>query len=149
MYKSGEWLAVCDVCQFEYYASQLKRRWDGYMVCEKDWEPRHPLDFIKAKPERAFPTFIRKEEEPTITLTTSPIVVTATVYDTNGNPVVGILPNIANSLPHIATTTTPSITNASGQTVFTVSPASVGETYIRVVYGSVSSTPIRYIVTGT
>lgn len=149
MFKSGDWLAVCDVCKFEYFASELKRRWDGFLVCEKDWEPRHPLDFIKVKPETAFPTFIRNEEDPTITLTTSPIVVTATVYDTNGSPVVGILPNIANSMPHIATTTTPTVTNSGGQTTFTVSPASVGETLIRVVYGHISSTPIRYIVTGT
>lgn len=148
MYKSGDWLAVCDVCKFQFYASELKKRWDGYLVCKKDYEARHPMDFLKVKAETAFPSFIRDEELPTITLTTEPIVVTATVYDSNGSPVVGILPNIGNSLPHIATTTTPTITNASGQTIFTVSPASVGETQIRVVYGHVSSPPIRYVVTG-
>lgn len=47
-YVPGDWNAVCDVCGFEYKASELKDRWDGLKVCDKDWETRHPMDFIKA-----------------------------------------------------------------------------------------------------
>lgn len=47
-YISGDWNAICDVCGFKFKASDLKDRWDGLKVCEKDWEPRHILDFIKA-----------------------------------------------------------------------------------------------------
>lgn len=51
-----DWNAVCDVCGFTFKASQLKKRWDGVMVCENDWEMRHPQDFIKVpRPEQPVP----------------------------------------------------------------------------------------------
>lgn len=54
-YQPGVWSAICDVCGFEYKSYQLKKRWDGYMVCSKDWEPRHPQEFVKDKPSKALP----------------------------------------------------------------------------------------------
>lgn len=52
----GQWNAICDVCGEKYKSGQLKARWDGLMVCEKDWELRHIADFIKAPPPlRALP----------------------------------------------------------------------------------------------
>ena len=50
--KLGDWNACCDVCGFKFKASQLQRRWDGYMVCAADYEQRHPQDLIKLKPDR-------------------------------------------------------------------------------------------------
>lgn len=41
--------ALCDVCGFKYKASQLKKRWDGLMVCNKDFELRHPMDFYTTR----------------------------------------------------------------------------------------------------
>lgn len=46
-YHQGQWKAVCAVCGFEFYSSQLKERWDGVQVCKEDWEPRHILDFFQ------------------------------------------------------------------------------------------------------
>lgn len=46
--KKGDWNGSCDVCGFKLKASQLKKRWDGLMVCKEDWEPRHPMDFYRA-----------------------------------------------------------------------------------------------------
>lgn len=48
----GDSKSCCDVCGFDYKQSQLRKRWDGAMVCEPDWEPRHPQDSLKARPER-------------------------------------------------------------------------------------------------
>lgn len=48
----GDSNAICDVCGFKYKQSQLRKRWDGAMVCDPDWESRHPQDFVKARPER-------------------------------------------------------------------------------------------------
>ena len=45
------WTATCDVCGFDFRNDQLKDRWDGLKVCSKDWESRHPLDFIKTRKE--------------------------------------------------------------------------------------------------
>lgn len=47
--KSFEYNAICDVCRFVYKNYELRKRWDGLMVCEKDWEPRHELDFYKPR----------------------------------------------------------------------------------------------------
>ena len=41
----GNYNVLCDVCGFKMKASEVKKRWDGFMVCKEDWEPRHPLDF--------------------------------------------------------------------------------------------------------
>lgn len=48
----GDSNAICDSCGFKFKQSQLKKRWDGAMVCSADWEPRHPQDSLKARPER-------------------------------------------------------------------------------------------------
>ena len=47
----GDWNAVCFICGSKMKASQLKKHWKGYYTCEKDWEPRHPQDFVRAAPD--------------------------------------------------------------------------------------------------
>lgn len=41
--------ALCDVCGFKHKAAELKKRWDGLMVCSKDFELRHPMDFYTTR----------------------------------------------------------------------------------------------------
>lgn len=48
-YDKGNWLAVCDECGRKVKASSLRLRWDNLMVCPRDWEPRQPQDFVRAK----------------------------------------------------------------------------------------------------
>ena len=50
--KSGDFNALCDSCGFKFKASELRRRWDGFMVCSDDFEERHPQDLIRLRPER-------------------------------------------------------------------------------------------------
>lgn len=45
-YKHGDYNAICDVCGFKFKGSQMKKRWDGALVCREDWEPRHPSDLF-------------------------------------------------------------------------------------------------------
>lgn len=52
MFILGDSNAICDECGFKFKQSQLKKRWDGAMVCSADFELRHPQDTIKARPER-------------------------------------------------------------------------------------------------
>ena len=40
------------MCGFDYYASDMKLRWDGLWVCKDDWEPRHPQDFVRARADK-------------------------------------------------------------------------------------------------
>lgn len=48
----GNWNALCDSCGRKYKANQLRKRWDGLMVCEEDWEQRHPQDLLRVQREQ-------------------------------------------------------------------------------------------------
>jgi hypothetical protein len=48
-YVRGEWKVICDVCGRRFLSSDLRKRWDGMMVCSRDWETRQPQDFVRAK----------------------------------------------------------------------------------------------------
>lgn len=50
-YKKGDWNCICDVCGFLRKSSELRLRWDGLRVCQEDWEPRHPQDFVRGVPD--------------------------------------------------------------------------------------------------
>jgi hypothetical protein len=62
-YNSGDWNATCDSCGRKFKASQLKKRWDGLMVCEADWEPRHSLDFVRSRADKQTPPWIRPKAQ--------------------------------------------------------------------------------------
>jgi hypothetical protein len=49
-FELGEWNATCDACGRKFKSSQLTLRWDGLMVCQRDWEARHPQDYVRARP---------------------------------------------------------------------------------------------------
>lgn len=60
----GNWKVTCHVCGFWYPSGEIKKRWDGLLVCNKDWEVRHPQTLIKVRGERAFPDFVSKDASP-------------------------------------------------------------------------------------
>lgn len=60
-YKPGSWNAICDVCGFQHKADQLKKRWDGLMVCSSDFETRHPSDLIRVPKEDTGVPWTRKD----------------------------------------------------------------------------------------
>jgi hypothetical protein len=62
-FKMGDWNCICDECGFKFKASELRKRWDGMMVCKQDWEPRHPADQIRARQERQKPPCVRPESK--------------------------------------------------------------------------------------
>ena len=61
-WRSGDHLVQCDRCGSIIYASDARKDWDGKLVCEDDWDGRHPQLDIKipvetggvkdARPER-------------------------------------------------------------------------------------------------
>lgn len=55
----GTWAVICDVCGFRFPSSKVKKRWDGLIVCDKDFEYRHPQDFLRLKEEHITPPFVR------------------------------------------------------------------------------------------
>lgn len=60
-YKSGQWNAICDRCGFEYKSSQLRKTWDGLMVCNKDWEQRNAQEFVRGVSDQQAPSWTRPE----------------------------------------------------------------------------------------
>lgn len=50
-YKEGDYVAVCFECGHKFYASELKRHWQGYYVCSAHWEMRQPQDFVRGVPD--------------------------------------------------------------------------------------------------
>jgi len=69
-YAHGDWNAICDQCGFKFKASELRKRWDGFMVCEPDWEPRHPQDFVRAVKDEQKVPWTRSEPSNTFVTTT-------------------------------------------------------------------------------
>lgn len=50
-FKSGSWNVICAVCGVQYKSDQIRKRWDGLLVCSEDYENRNILDFTRVKPE--------------------------------------------------------------------------------------------------
>ena len=62
-FKPGDWNAWCDRCGFKFKASELRKEWQGFMVCSGCWEPRNEQDFIRSVPEKPAPPFSRPRND--------------------------------------------------------------------------------------
>ncbi len=60
-FKLGDFNVICDSCGFKFKGSELRKRWDGAMVCKQDWEPRPLQEFIKGIKEDQATPFSRPE----------------------------------------------------------------------------------------
>jgi hypothetical protein len=45
-YVPGDYLVICDRTGMVRYRSECEYEWNGLLVWEKSWEPRHPQDFV-------------------------------------------------------------------------------------------------------
>jgi hypothetical protein len=55
---------ICDRCGFRFHADELKKEWQGFMVCETCFEPRHPQDLIRSVPDQQLKPYYRPEPDP-------------------------------------------------------------------------------------
>ena len=60
---SGDFKAMCDRCGRIFKGSELRREWDGLMVCAGDFEIRHPQDFVRGIADKQVPPWTRSEPE--------------------------------------------------------------------------------------
>lgn len=51
-YIAGDFWRICDECGFKVRSSQTRKRWDGMIVCSKDWEPRHPQENVRGRVDK-------------------------------------------------------------------------------------------------
>ncbi len=63
-FKPGDHNAICFECGGKFKASELKKHWKGYYVCERDWEPREAQDFVKAIPDIVTPPWVQPPPAP-------------------------------------------------------------------------------------
>lgn len=66
----GQWRVVCDVCGFKFHSGDLRKRWDNLMVCQKDWEVKHPQLMIRVNTHMSYPDYRRQEQPDTFTSVT-------------------------------------------------------------------------------
>lgn len=59
----GKWLVICDRCGFKKTNDQVaKEPWTGLRVCKDTcWEPRHPQEFVRPRPDEQAVPFTRPE----------------------------------------------------------------------------------------
>lgn len=60
----GNWKVTCHVCGFWFPSGEIKKRWDGLLVCPKDFEVRHPQTLIKVHGETEVPPFVSRDADP-------------------------------------------------------------------------------------
>ena len=71
-YVSGGFNVICDICGKKIKAGNSRKRWDGFVVCEDDFEQRHPQDFVKARQDKISVPFSRPR--PTDLFTNPPYI---------------------------------------------------------------------------
>lgn len=76
-YLHGDYNALCFECGFKFKASELKRHWQGYYVCDSCWEPRHPQDFVRGVPDEQTPPWTQPKPEDTFVALCTPNSTTA------------------------------------------------------------------------
>lgn len=52
VYIPGDYYLLCEVCGFKIRRSEALKRWDGAMVCRKDFEQQQPLDLIEPRADQ-------------------------------------------------------------------------------------------------
>lgn len=62
-FKHGSYNVICDICGVKYKADEVRKRWDGLIVCKEDWEPDHPQKYLRVQSDPKQVPFIRSEPE--------------------------------------------------------------------------------------
>lgn len=61
----GQWNAICDRCSAKRKSGSLRKEWTGLRVCAECWEPRHPQDSLRGKPDYQAVPWARPDSEGT------------------------------------------------------------------------------------
>jgi len=62
-YVRGLWKCLCESCGRVVKNTELRQRWDGFMVDELCWEPRQPQDFVRGVADYQAPPWTRPEPQ--------------------------------------------------------------------------------------
>lgn len=57
-----KWRAICDRCSAKRWNTDLRKQWNGLMVCRDTcWESRNAQDSVRGVPDRQNPPWVRPE----------------------------------------------------------------------------------------
>ena len=61
-YVHGQWNVICDSCGWKKKSGEVRRRWDGLVVCaDTCWETDHPQKYLRVRETGLSVPFIRDE----------------------------------------------------------------------------------------
>jgi len=61
----GQNNVICDYCGFKFKSNELKKTWDGFYACRKDWSQRNAQDFVRGVEDDQSPAYSRPEGDDT------------------------------------------------------------------------------------
>ena len=56
---------ICDICGFEYPYNLMKKNWKNQIVCQEDYEEKHPQLTLKPRADRQSVKDARVPNDPT------------------------------------------------------------------------------------
>lgn len=62
-YRPGTWNVICDVCGEKCKSDEVRKRWDGLIVCDLDFEFDHPQKYLRVKEDCSSVPFVRPEPD--------------------------------------------------------------------------------------
>ena len=90
----GGHLFVCDECGATYPSSRQRIRWDNAVVCDKHFEHRNPLDYIKSVAETSIVNDARTSQTYSVNSCTVQGRSAIAGYAFAGCAIVGLVPGI-------------------------------------------------------
>lgn len=51
-FRPGLHLFVCDICGRVFHSDRKRKTWDGLVVCDEDWDPRHPQEAVRGRKDK-------------------------------------------------------------------------------------------------
>jgi hypothetical protein len=71
-FKKGSHNIICDVCGGKFKFSEVRKRWDGLIVCANDFETDHPQKYIRVRESGLAVPVIRDRPEDVFTFVCDP-----------------------------------------------------------------------------
>lgn len=130
-HRSGSYVynAICDVCGWQFKSTELRQRWDGYMVCDKDWETRNILDFYRPRNDNHKLPWTRSD---TTELTWTPIFtnLTGSIDTKTGTYKQDTINNIINFWVQVNVTTSGTTSTSGAEVSIPVQSVAIGTTRV-------------------
>lgn len=107
----GNWNSICDSCGRKFKASTMRKRWDGLLVCQEDFEIKHPQLSLKVRGDRQTVPWVRPEATSDVFLTYCTIEGSQGIIDYSiaGCAIVDYISNIRTEPPFISINNYPAI----------------------------------------